>query len=70
MTVEQRVQRSGQVGGHTEILSAGDIAELKVLLGYANQSHHDTNAAWQTAVNNDAELTDFAERTLLFASRR
>lgn len=60
----QRVDR------HTEILSAGDIAELRALLDYANLFHHDTNPAWQTAAINDAELTDFAERTLLFASRR
>ncbi len=59
-----------RVGENNEILSAGDIAELRALLGYANQFHHDTNPAWQTAVINDAELTDFAERTLLFSSRR
>ncbi|RID90222.1 hypothetical protein D2N39_18665 [Gemmobacter lutimaris] len=59
-----------RVGANNEILSAGDIAELRVLLGYANFFHHDTNPAWQTAAINDAELTDFAERTLLFASRR
>ncbi len=57
-------------GGNNEILSAGNIAELRVLLGYANQYHHDRNPAWQTAVINDAELSDFAHRTLLFASRR
>lgn len=59
-----------RVGANNEILSVGDIAELRVLLGYANFFHHDTNPAWQTAAINDAELTDFAERTLLFASRR
>jgi wobble nucleotide-excising tRNase len=59
-----------RVGRNNEILSAGDIAELRALLGYANLFHHDTNPAWQTAAINDAELTDFAERTLLFASRR
>lgn len=58
-----------RVGTNDEILSADDIAELRALLAYANQFHHDTNAAWQTAAINDAELTDFAERTLLFASR-
>lgn len=57
-------------GRNNEILSARDIAELRALLGYANLFHHDTNPAWQTAAINDAELTDFAERTLLFASRR
>lgn len=59
-----------RVGRNNEILSVGDIAELRALLGYANLFHHDTNPAWQTAAINDAELTDFAERTLLFASRR
>lgn len=59
-----------RVGRNNEILSAGDIAELRALLGYANLFHHDTNPARQTAAINDAELTDFAERTLLFASRR
>ena len=59
-----------RVGANNQILSAGDIAELRALLGYANLFHHDTNPAWQTAAVNDAELTDFAERTLLFASRR
>jgi hypothetical protein len=47
-----------------------DIAELRLLLNYANRFHHDTNPAWQTAAINDAELSDFAQRTLVFASRR
>lgn len=59
-----------RVGTNNEVLSAADITELRALLGYANQFHHDTNPAWQTAAVNDAELTDFARRTLLFASRR
>lgn len=59
-----------RVAGNDEMLSAVDIAELRALLGYANRFHHDTNPAWQTAVINDAELSDFAQRTLLFASRR
>jgi len=59
-----------RAGTNNQILSAGDIAELRALLGYANLFHHDTNPAWQTAAINDAELADFAERTLLFTSRR
>ena len=59
-----------RVGGINEILSAGDISELRALLDYANRFHHDTNPTWQTAAINDAELIDFAQRTLLFASRR
>lgn len=59
-----------RVGGPNEILSAADIAELRSLLNYANRFHHDSNPAWQTAAINDAELSDFAQRTLVFASRR
>ncbi|WP_457584578.1 AAA family ATPase [Ensifer canadensis] len=59
-----------RVGGPNEILSVADIAELRSLLNYANRFHHDTNPAWQTAAVNDAELSDFAQRTLIFASRR
>lgn len=55
---------------NNQILYADDITELRALLAYANQFHHDTNPAWQTASINDTELTDFAERTLVFASRR
>lgn len=58
------------VGAPNEVLSATDIAELRLLLNYANRFHHDTNPAWQTAAINDAELLDFSQRTLLFASRR
>ena len=59
-----------RLGTNNQILDANDITELRALLTYANQFHHDTNPAWQTAAINDAELTDFTERTLLFASRR
>lgn len=59
-----------RLGANNQILPANDIAELRALLAYANQFHHDTNPAWQTTAINDAELSDFAERTLLFASRR
>jgi len=59
-----------RVGGANEILSASDIAELRGLLAYANRFHHDSNPAWQVAAINDAELTDFVERTLSFASRK
>ncbi|ARQ59222.1 hypothetical protein EFR00_25100 [Rhizobium sophoriradicis] len=59
-----------RVGGPNGILSAADIVELKLLLNYANRFHHDSNPAWQTAAINDAELSDFSHRTLIFASRR
>ena len=63
-------QSEQRIGMNDQILSAADITELRALLAYANQFHHDTNPAWQTAAINDAELIDFAERTLLFSSRR
>lgn len=59
-----------RLGANNQILSANDITDLRALLVYANQFHHDTNPAWQTAAINDAELTDFADRTLIFTSRR
>jgi wobble nucleotide-excising tRNase len=59
-----------RVGGPNEILSRADIVELRQLLNYANRFHHDSNPAWQTAAINDAELSDFSQRTLIFASRR
>ena len=57
-------------GVANEILSLNDTNELRALLDYANRFYHDTNPAWATEVINDIELVDFAERTLLFASRR
>ena len=59
-----------RLGGVNEILSAGDLGELRALVDYANHFHHDTNPAWQTAAINDAELSDFANRTVQFTSRR
>lgn len=59
-----------RLGGTGEILSAVDLNELRILVDYSNQFHHDTNPAWQTAAINDAELSDFACRTVRFASRR
>ncbi len=59
-----------RLGTAEEILSAGDIAELRDLLDYANLFHHDTNPAWQTVTINDGELTHFCERVLAFTRRR
>jgi hypothetical protein len=53
-------------GTPNEILSVADRQELRALLDYANLFHHDTNAAWQTAIINDHELLDFARRALRF----
>jgi wobble nucleotide-excising tRNase len=57
-------------GSPNEILSPDDTTKLRALLDYANRFHHDTNPAWETEAINDAELVDFAQRTLLLASRR
>ena len=58
-----------RVGTAHEILSQADITELEALKDYGNRFHHDSNAAWQTAVINDQELTGFCRRTLAFARR-
>lgn len=58
-----------RVGTADEILSQADITELEALKDYGNRFHHDSNAAWQTAVINDQELTGFCRRTLAFARR-
>jgi wobble nucleotide-excising tRNase len=51
------------------ILSEPDAAELRALLDYANNFHHETNAAWETIAINDTELTDFCTRTIRFTQR-
>ncbi|WP_158976942.1 AAA family ATPase [Cellulophaga sp. L1A9] len=40
--------------------------ELRSLLDYANQFHHDTNPAWQTQIINDQELLGYSRRTISF----
>ncbi len=64
--VESCQRLHGSIG---ETLSLDDTTELRALLDYANRFHHDSNPAWETEIINDAELIDFARRTLLFASR-
>ena len=59
-------QRMGQPG---QILDAAQAAELRALLDFGNRYHHDTNAGWATELINDAELEDFARRTLAFIRR-
>ena len=56
-------------GTADEILSTTDRVQLRALLDYGNQFHHDTNPAWQTVTINDHELLDFARRTLEFTRR-
>ncbi|MBI5437360.1 MAG: AAA family ATPase [Nitrosomonadales bacterium] len=60
---EQRVNTPAQ------ILSQSDITELRDLLDYANQFHHDSNPAWATQAINDQALIHFAQRTLAFTRR-
>ena len=56
-------------GTATELLKEADIVELRRLLDYANEFHHDTNPAYQTATISGQELTNFCEKTLVFARR-
>lgn len=58
-----------RVGTASPIMSQVHTGELRALLDYANRFHHDTNAAYATELINDAELTDFARRTLDFIQR-
>lgn len=56
------------VAGRT-ILNQADTDELRRLMDYANQFHHDTNPAYATATINDQELVGHCIRTLTFAKR-
>ena len=60
------VQRQG---GPREIMGAASAQELRAILDFANRYHHDTNVAYATELINDAELSDFARRTLAFIRR-
>lgn len=53
-------------GGPREVMGAASAQELRAILDFANRYHHDTNAAYATELINDAELSDFACRTLAF----
>lgn len=53
-------------GSQREIMGAASAQELRAILDFANRYHHDTNAAYATELINDAELSDFARRTLAF----
>ncbi|MGD9689484.1 MAG: AAA family ATPase [Phycisphaerales bacterium] len=55
-----------RVGTPQQILDRATTDELRDLTEYANRFHHDTNAAWETEVINDAELLGFVQRTLAF----
>ncbi len=51
-----------------QILEPEVRTELRALLDFANNFHHDTNPAWQTENINEQELFDHARRTIIFAS--
>ncbi len=51
-----------------QIFSEQKRTELRSLLDYTNQFHHDTNPAWQTQIINDQELLNHARRTISFIS--
>ncbi|QOJ14843.1 MAG: AAA family ATPase [Planctomycetia bacterium] len=55
-----------RIGTAQQILDRATADELRDLTEYANRFHHDTNAAWETEVVNDAELLGFVQRTLAF----
>lgn len=54
-----------RLGTAQQILNQADTQELRELIEYANQFHHEN---WQ-AVINDVALTGFANRTLAFITR-
>jgi wobble nucleotide-excising tRNase len=56
-------QRAGTVN---EVLNATRTRELKEILEYANKFHHDTNAAWETEIINQIELSGFVDRAMNF----
>lgn len=58
-----------RLGTAEELLSQGDIEELRELKDYANRFHHDTNPAYESETINDQELVDFVRRTLSFVRR-
>ena len=58
-----------RVGTPQEILSQRDINELRNIVEYANQFHHDANPAWKAKGINSTELEKFVQRTVIFAKR-
>lgn len=58
-----------RVGTANQILNLADTVELRAVLDFANRYHHDTNPTYQTENINDAELANFASRTLAFIRR-
>jgi wobble nucleotide-excising tRNase len=60
---EQRVETTQSV------LDRAATRELREIVEYANNFHHDTNPAWETQAVNDGELRSFVDRALRFARR-
>ncbi len=58
-----------RVGTPQQILDGNHTQELRELIEFANRFHHDTNPAWETENINDAELLNYVQRALEFASR-
>ncbi len=56
------------LGKPNEIMAAVNAQELRALLDFANRYHHE-NPAYATELINEAELTDFTQRTLRFIRR-
>lgn len=57
------------MGTPNEIMSTANAQELRAILDYANRFHHDSNPAYATELINDAELSDFTRRTIMFIRR-
>ena len=58
-----------RLGTPDEVLTAGDLQELRELTDFANRYKHDTNPAWASETINDTELHAFVRRTLSFCRR-
>lgn len=58
-----------RIGTQTQIMAADDVRELREIVEYANEFHHDTNIACKTVLINGTELAQWAGRTLAFARR-
>ena len=58
-----------RLGLATQIINQTDATGLRAVLDFADRYHHDTNPTCQTEIINNAELTNFASRTLAFIRR-
>ena len=58
-----------RIGTAAQIMSQADVVELREIVEYANDFHHDSNIACKTVLINATELTHWANRTLAFTRR-